>query len=98
MSCRRAMQVTVALFGWRRHLRLIYGEVISDQPEFSQKAPWGGGHWSGFSKLDRLHEQIAWANPVHIHGRWTIPTSFGASLARLRGTPCIVTPHGMLDR
>lgn len=54
--------------------------------------------WPGINALKRLAELIKWADLVHIHGLWTLPTSLAASLAFLYKKPYVMTPHGMLDK
>jgi glycosyltransferase involved in cell wall biosynthesis len=39
---------------------------------------------------------IGWAEIIHIHGLWTLPTSTAATLARFYHRPYIISPCGML--
>lgn len=54
--------------------------------------------WPGWAGFDELKQGVRWADVVHIHGLWTLPTSFSAAFARRLARPYIVTPHGMLKR
>ena len=55
-------------------------------------------YWPGWNGCVALGNYIAWADIVHIHGLWTLPTSAAALLARCYPRPYIIMPHGMLDR
>lgn len=44
-----------------------------------------------------LATEIAKADVVHVHGLWEEIQHRSAAIARKRGTPYVVTPHGMLD-
>jgi len=43
-----------------------------------------------------LREAVERSDVVHIHGLWEVVCKTAASLARKRGTPFVLTPHGLL--
>lgn len=55
-------------------------------------------YWPGISAIKQLIVDIRWADLVHVHGLWTLPTSIACRIAVLEKTPYIITLHGMLDR
>lgn len=40
---------------------------------------------------------VSRADIVHIHGLWNLNATLAATIARWKGIPYIITPHGMLD-
>ena len=40
--------------------------------------------WPGWAGLDDIKKGVRWADLVHIHGLWTLPTSCSAAFARWR--------------
>lgn len=54
--------------------------------------------WPGLHGISEVMAGIDWADLVHIHGLWTVPTTLAAILARRGVRPYIVSAHGMLDR
>ena len=57
--------------------------------------------WSGpvlsFAMRRWLHAHIADFDLVHVHGLYRFPPTYAAWLARRRGVPVIIRPHGNLD-
>ena len=68
------------------------------RPGFDLRHLPGPAYWPGYKQLLDLAKLIEVSELVHIHGLWTIPTSYAAYIARKHGRPYIITPHGMLDR
>ena len=57
--------------------------------------------WSGpvlsFAMRRWLHAHIADFDLVHVHGLYRFPPTYAAWLARRRGVPVVIRPHGNLD-
>lgn len=51
----------------------------------------------GCADLVRLPSLVVWADIVHIHGLWTLPTLLAALTARAREIPYIISLHGTLN-
>lgn len=55
-------------------------------------------YFPGVSSLRELADSISSYDLIHIHGLWYAASTLAAWVARSRGKPYIVTPHGMLDQ
>jgi glycosyltransferase involved in cell wall biosynthesis len=55
-------------------------------------------YFPGVSSLKKLIDSIGAYDLIHIHGLWYAASALAARVARARGIPYLITPHGMLDR
>ena len=64
---------------------------------FDDEQPKGKLFMPSRSGLRKLKANVLWADIVHLHGLWNLPTTLAAFFARNSRTPYVVNPHGMLD-
>ncbi len=70
-------------------------EVFPGEPLTPERV--GPGFWPGRRGISRLLDSVRRADLVHVHGLWTLPTSFAAAAAARSRRPFVLTLHGMLD-
>jgi glycosyltransferase involved in cell wall biosynthesis len=55
-------------------------------------------YFPGATSLKRLIDSVGAYDLIHIHGVWYAASAVAARVARAKGIPYLITPHGMLDR
>lgn len=55
-------------------------------------------YFPGMVTLKRLAASVSSYDLIHVHGLWYVASALVAWVARAKGVPYVITPHGMLDR